>query len=354
MKVLQIMAGSNTGGAETAFADTVLGLHKAGLKQHAIIRKGAPCAAIFKEQGLPFTALSFRKPFGFMTKRTIRNIIKEFQPYIVQTWMKRATSMCPVGDFVHVGWFGGYYSVPHFSNCDYLVGVTPDISRHHITEGRPQEETAVLRTFCPIMESTPVDRKELDTPADAPLLLNLARLHPKKGIDILLKALVDVPKAYLWIAGEGPLREELIALAKDLKVIDRVRFLGWRDDRVALLQAADICVFPSRYEPFGTVMVEAWAYKVPLIAAASAGPKAHVKNMENGLLIPIDDVDALSKAINLAIEDKSLANRMVDNGYQYYKATFTEEKIMQSYQNFYERIYKRGKTRGLNAKVAVS
>ena len=76
-----------------------------------------------------------------------------------------------------------------------------------------------------------------------------------------------------------------------------MRFLGWRDDRAALLAAADVCVMPSRYEPFGTVMAEAWSAGTPLIVAAAQGPRAYVKDGENGLMVPIDDAAALAAAI---------------------------------------------------------
>ena len=76
-----------------------------------------------------------------------------------------------------------------------------------------------------------------------------------------------------------------------------MRFLGWRTDRGALLRAADICVLPSRWEPFGTVMLEAWAAGTPLVAAASQGPAALIEDGGNGLLVPVDDVAALAAAV---------------------------------------------------------
>lgn len=340
------MGGREVGGAETAFADTVCTLHKKGLKQQAVIRDGAPCEKMLKSAGIPVTTLPFRKPFDWKTRPGIEKVISNFQPDIVQTWMNRATQFCPQksfrkqvkNPFIHVGWFGGYYKVSNYHNCEYLVGVTPDICRHQVAEGWPTERVQVLRTFCPSQTAKAVNRQDFDTPEDVPLLLNLARLHPKKGLDVLLKALVDIPSAYLWIAGEGPLRGELEVLAKSLQVDHRVLFLGWRNDRAALLETADICVFPSRYEPFGTVMVEAWLHKVPLVTAASAGPKAHVKNGENGMLVPIDDVNALAGAVNAVIADKKLADKIVAGGFETYISDFTEEKVVQSYFDFYQSI----------------
>ena len=72
--------------------------------------------------------------------------------------------------------------------------------------------------------------------------------------DILLQALIQIPIAHLWLAGDGPLRQELERLAQNLGLLDRVHFLGWRKDRSALLLAADVVVMPSRYEPTSLVV----------------------------------------------------------------------------------------------------
>ena len=338
MKLIQIMAGKATGGAETAFMDTVIALHKRGLNQHAVIKKGAPCEAFLKQAGVPYTALPFRQLFDFTTKKSIASLMDTFQPDVVQTWMNRATKFCPKVKGVHVGWYGGYYDVANYKNCDYLVGVTPDICAHQKQSGWPEDKIQVLRTFAPVEDVPPVSRQDLDTPEDGIVLLSLARLHKKKAIDILLKALVQIPHAYLWIAGDGPLQKELEGLAQILGLSRRVRFLGWRNDRTALLKACDICVFPSRYEPFGTVIVEAWAYKVPLVTAASAGPKAHVIDGENGMLVEIDDIDGLATAVNKVIANSSLRDKIVANGYKAYEKDFSEEKVAQSYIDFYNRI----------------
>ena len=68
--------------------------------------------------------------------------------------------------------------------------------------------------------------------------------------------------------GEGPEREALQRLAVERRLKDRVKFLGWRTDRASLFKTADFCVFPSREEPFGNVVVEAWARGTP----SSCGP----------------------------------------------------------------------------------
>src|SRR5208337_2463289 len=117
-----------------------------------------------------------------------------------------------------------------------------------------------------------VEPETIGTPAGTPVLLVLARLQPAKGIDTAIRALAHIPDAVLWIAGDGPLLRDLQALADEVGVSSRVRFLGWRDDRSALLRAASLVLVPSRHEPFGNVVVNAWAHGVPLVATHSEGP----------------------------------------------------------------------------------
>ena len=337
-RVLQVMAGAEHGGAETYFVDLVLALERAGLEQHVVIRRNANRAEALRAGGVEPVELRFGGLFDWRTRRALRREIAAFKPDVAQTWMSRATHFCPRGDFVHVGWLGGYYKPKYFRACDHVVGVTADIVDHLVRHGWPPSRAHHLPTFAANGETPPTDRGELATPETAPLLLALGRMHERKAFDILLTALAEVPDAYLWLAGEGPLRAKLEALAERLGVASRVRFLGWRTDRAALLAAADICVMPSRYEPFGTVMIEAWAHRVPLVAAASAGPRGLIEDGRNGLLAPVDDPAALAAVIKRLLGDRALAARLAAAGHAAYRRSYTEAAVVRRYFEFFERV----------------
>jgi glycosyltransferase involved in cell wall biosynthesis len=252
--------------------------------------------------------------------------------------MGRAGIFASRGRAKTVGWYGGYYKLARFQNCDYHVALTDDIAQHIVAQGVDPSRVEIIHTYADIPSEPALPRSTFDTPDDVPLLLALARLHEKKGLDVLLEALVRVPEAYLWIAGAGPLEGELKDLTAKLGLEARVRFLGWRTDRGALLKAADICTFPSRYEPFGTVMVDAWAAGTPLIAAAAQGPKAYVKNEVNGLLIPIDDVTALADAIERLIADDTLRTHIVDGGRTTFESDFSRRAFVERSMTFYRKV----------------
>jgi glycosyltransferase involved in cell wall biosynthesis len=334
-RVLHLLAGGEAGGAETYCTETLVALAAAGVEQQIVTRPHPAREAQLRAAGITVITAPFGGWLDWQTKRTIRQALVEFGPDIVQAWMGRAASFLPRSVAVNIGWFGGYYDLKRFRRANHFVGCTYDIARYIREKGIASERVHTIHTFADLDQLPAVERASLDTPEGVPLLLFLGRLHEKKGIDIALQALAGLPEYWLWIAGEGPLRIELEALAGRLGVANRVRWLGWRTDRGALLRAADMLLVPSRYEPFGTIMVEAWATGTPLVAAAAAGPAAYVRDGENGLLVPIDDSAALAGAVERVLGDSELRRRLVEGGTATYEGGFTKTKIVQAWQELY-------------------
>jgi glycosyltransferase involved in cell wall biosynthesis len=168
-------------------------------------------------------------------------------------------------------------------------------------------------------------------------------MHAVKGIDTLLRAAVAVPSLYLWLAGDGPERAAYEALARELGLADRTRFLGWRQDRKALLEACDICVLPSRYEPFGTVIIEAWAAGRPLVATDADGARQYVHDGADGLLCPRDDPPALADRLSRLLAEPGLATRLAAAGLQRYAADFTRDIVITRLLDSYRHAHALGK-----------
>ena len=147
-----------------------------------------------------------------------------------------------------------------------------------------------------------------------------------------------MPNAYLWIAGDGPLRGELATMAEKLAVKPRVRFLGWRDDVASLLNASDIFVCPSRHEPLGNVILEAWSQSVPVVAADSYGPGMLIEHLVSGILVPVNDPIMLAKGIRSVVEDDHLRAEISERGRAAFEAEFTEAAVVQRYLQFFQGI----------------
>jgi glycosyltransferase involved in cell wall biosynthesis len=114
-----------------------------------------------------------------------------------------------------------------------------------------------------------------------------------------------------------------------------VRFLGWRTDASALYRAADVCVFPSRYEPLGNVVIQAWAHGLPVVAAASQGPAALIHDGEAGLLTPIDEPDALAANIRRLLDDRSLRARLAQAGLERVEGEFSETAVVAQWRSLF-------------------
>lgn len=338
MKVLQAMGGAEYGGAEAFFIRLVTGLHRAGLEQRAVIGRNAKRAEILRSEGLETAELPFGGIFDLRTRPALKREIKAFGPDIVLSWMSRAARLCPKGEFIHVGRLGGYYDPKYYRSCDHLIGNTEDIADYLRKVGWPADRIHYLPNFVADRRAEPVDRRELFAPPGMPLLLAMGRLHDDKAFDVLLEALPRIPNAYLWLAGEGPLRGQLEKQAERLAVKHRVCFLGWREDTAALLAACDVFVCPSRIEPLGNVVIEAWAQSIPVVAADSLGPGKLVEHMKTGMLTPVDDARSLAQTIRYVLEEENVRERIARDGRAAYEEHFTEASVIGQYLDFFQRI----------------
>jgi hypothetical protein len=337
---MHIMAGATEGGAENIMLESVLALAETDLVQHVVTRPDNEFRIQkFRQAGIGVDVSAFNNSWPFPTRRVIGDAITQFKPDVIEYWMGRAGQFAPKQYSTRsIGWYGGYYKLARFANCEWHVGLTIDLLRHIREQGVSDNRSSIVHTYADFTGADPASRKALDTPDGAPVALALARLHEKKGLDTLLDATAKIDGLYVWIAGDGPIEAELKAHCARLGLEDRVRFLGWRNDRGALLAACDVVAFPSRYEPFGTVTVDAWAASRPLVAADAAGPAAYVKDGVNGLLVPKNDVDALADALRKVVTDAALAAHLVAGGRVSYEAQFTKAAFQRDSLALYEKI----------------
>ncbi|MDX1737548.1 MAG: glycosyltransferase, partial [Alphaproteobacteria bacterium] len=232
-KLLQIMAGAKVGGAEKFFERLAIAFENAGIKQRVAIRQNNDRTALLREAGIQPFEYRFGGILDLTTQRKIQNLTDDFEPDIILAWMSRGAQYLPKKvsqNCIRVARLGGYYNLKYFKKCDYLIGNTEDICTYLKNEGWPAEKVVYLPNFVDDTLAPPIDRSQFNTPESVPLLLGLGRLHENKAFDTGIKALVDIPNAYYWIAGEGPRRQELMDLAEKLGVSERVKFLGWRND----------------------------------------------------------------------------------------------------------------------------
>jgi len=336
MSVLHLLGTAGEGGAETYFVDLATSLAQAGVSQAAALRGNANRQAALQAAGVPSAVCRFGGPLDFATRPQVAGFARKHEVKLALAWMNRAARHTPKGPWARIGRLGGYYNLKYYRGFDALVANTEDIADWIIAQGWPAGHVRYIPNFAAAPpDQAPAERAALATPAQAPLLLSMGRLHEAKGHDVSLQALAQLPDAYLWIAGVGPLEAKLKALAAALGVAERVRFLGWRTDAAALYRACDLVVFPSRYEPLGNVVIQSWAHGAPVAAAAAQGPAALIRDGEDGLLVPIDDPDALGQAIARALADPALRARLARNGQARVAAEFSRAAVIAQWRQLF-------------------
>lgn len=143
-------------------------------------------------------------------------------------------------------------------------------------------------------------RKELGIPEDGFVAISVGELNKNKNHEVIIRALAKSSNQQIHyaICGEGLLRKNLIKLAKDLGLSDRIHLLGFRKDIFDLLKAADLFVFPSFREGLSVALMEAMAAGLPVIASKIRGNSDLIEDGRGGLLVNPKEVEGFAKAID--------------------------------------------------------
>ena len=152
-----------------------------------------------------------------------------------------------------------------------------------------------------------------------PLLLYVGRMTAQKGPDLLIEAVPHVlkfyPSAKFFMAGQGDMRYQIEERARQLGVHHAMRFFGFleRSKAVDLYRACDCVCMPSRNEPFGIVVLEAWSAGKPIIATNQGGPSELIWHDINGLKVDAS-ADSIAWGIGTLFSDFDHARWMGRNG----------------------------------------
>jgi len=163
-------------------------------------------------------------------------------------------------------------------------------------------------------------------------IVTVARLIPHKGIDGILKTLAQLNFEFeCVIIGDGPLKDNLIKLAKDLKL--DVKFIQnlSKKEVANWLKSSDIFILNSSYEGLPHIVLEAMANDCPVIASRVGGTPEVVKNNKNGLLFEYNNIDQLKEKIMTIKNDAKLREKLIQNGKNFTKEFSDVEKMVERY-----------------------
>lgn len=182
-------------------------------------------------------------------------------------------------------------------------------------------------------------RRQLQIPPDAPVIGTIGQLAEQKGQLYLLHAVKHVmpqfPALRVVIIGKGALSEDLKRQAKILGIEQNVIFTGYRTDAIKLLSGFDLFVFPSLWEGFGLVLLEAMALEKAIVASRVSAIPESVVDGQTGLLVPAQNPDQLAEALARLLKSPELAQHMGRAGYERLTQHFSVPQMVSATETLY-------------------
>ncbi len=353
---LQLIGSKGLGGAERWFQRFCAALAERGAPAAMGIRAGSGLDRAHQhllEPRLPCHRLPFRTVWDPVSRLAIGRLVKRLQPSIVQTYMGRATRLTRlsrrpgVARPIHLTRLGGYYELSPYRHADAWIGNTRQLCDWMLQQGLPAKRVYQIYNFVDPPTPKPAAkieqlRLELGLRPDEQLLLCAGRFVSCKGHRDLLDALARLPTELggrrwrLLMLGDGPLMLTLQQQATALGIAQRILWLGWRPNPAPYLQLCDLVVFPSlEIETLGNVILEAWAWRRPLVTTAFRGAREIARHGEDAWCVPCEDALALADGIRQLLQEPGLASALAERGAQRVEQTFSRDAIMQRYLELY-------------------
>lgn len=356
LRILHSEAATGWGGQEQYIHRMMLAMRDRGHELEVVCQPHAQLNGRLKEEGFTVHTLPMDGPANYLRGvARIRKILSEGRFDVLNTHSRRDTMLAGVAGRLagtplivrtrHLakkpGSLLSYTVVPH------RVTTASEFVRQGLIErGVPESHAAVVY---PAVELPPLTgqstlRKELRLAPNDIVVGCVAVMRQQKGhrelIDAMATLIAERPNLHLVLVGGGsPVFEEIQAYVQERGLTRRVHMLGMRNDVPNLLQGFDIFALATRQEASGTVFVEAGAMGVPVIGTRVDGVPEMMKDGVNGMLVPLDDVAALTQAIRSLVEDPELRARMGQAGLEFcrHSGYFSLEAMVERVESAYMR-----------------
>ena len=317
MRIMHVIGSREEAGEERLFLRLTAALAAHGEEVLCVLR---PSSVLHDRlaPGVDCELVRMRSIFDPFARARIGAVARAFGAEVVQTWLGRATRLTRLqsrreGLPVHVARVGGHHDVRAMRHADAWIASTPGTRAHLVQAGLPAE-----RVFhVPRMVGSPAVlaaterealRRELGIAHDDAVAACLGRLHRERGVDLALEALARLPERVagrrlrLVVVGDGSQRRALARQAAELGLGERVRWAAAPAQPLRYLALADVLVYPSRESAVASGILEAWNHGVPVVASASAGARELIEPGVSGTIVPVEDVDALARAMRRVLE----------------------------------------------------
>lgn len=363
--IMHVIDTTGPGGAETVFIELADRMRRRGYRSVVVIRGPGWVQDTLIQRGLEPVVLEARGSFNLSYLRQLMRLIRRERVDLIQSHL--------LGSNVYgalAGWLtrrpviGSFHGMVDISPEERLRGLKLWIMqrglRHTVTVSdslaRAVAEQQLLDPtrnhviyngiHLERYQRAPAGRlhDRLGLPASARLVVSLGNVRPAKAYENLIAAaarlLPDQPELHFVVAGHvkdnvmAPLRQQM----EDLDVTDRIHFIGFVDDAAELLSDADLFVLSSRSEGFSIATVEALASGVPAVVTRCGGPEEIVTPGEDALMVPIDEPEALARAVEQLLVDSELRQRLARAGRETARRRFGMATMLDCYEALYREL----------------
>lgn len=368
IKVLHTIRQGKIGGGETHVINLIEQLNSEHFESLLLAFTEGPMVDKMRARGIKTYVLKTEKPFDFTKWGQVEKILVDNKIDIVHAHGTRASSnsfyaarKCgiPLIYTVH-GWsfhpdqsfFVKKIRLLSESQLIKKSDFTICVSNNNLLDGRSHFKIAkakVIRSGIDLEKFnyrlTVSDlRGEFGIGERDILVGYVVRITKQKDPFTLIKAIslipVDLKIKFLFV-GEGDLKDQSIALAKQLKVHDRIIFTPFREDVPAVLKAIDIYCLPSLWEGLPIGLLEAMAMKKAVIATAIDGTKEVIEHMENGILVPVSSPQILADSIMMLAGNVELLSSLGANALETIKRDYDNERMTKQIENIYSELSRR-------------
>jgi glycosyltransferase involved in cell wall biosynthesis len=379
-KIAYLIDGLSMGGAERLMVPVLKHLSPEHFYAHVCtmqIKDGNPLADEIRSLGIPVDCLNIRHLRDLDAIPRLIKYLKRIGADLVHTQLEAANilgnisakllrlpSVCTIHVMpslsvktkTRLHQRAEWLALRYF--CDRVISVAEEARRYHmeISHASPDQVTTIhsgidLSGFLTLdyaYERNAV-RAELSIPRDSNLLVTVAVLRPLKGIQFMIRALPAVlashPNTYYLIVGDGPHHHALAQEVETAGLQKRVVFAGMRKDVPRLLAGSDVFVLPTLTEALPTVLAEAMAARLPIVASRVGGIPEMIANGQNGFLVTPEDLDGLARACNHLLEHPEKRADMGMEGWKIARQKFSiDRQVEQLKEIYFEQLHAYGKS----------
>jgi glycosyltransferase involved in cell wall biosynthesis len=337
MKILNIMLSRGLGGIEQSYIDYSKMLKVQNIEHSNI---SSYFAKINKMQKPDYLLTNCGSWDSFSVSK-LKNIIKKESPDIIIAHGRRAAEFTLKAKNARIKVISIIHSekLKIINKADHIISLTERMRLETIRQHIDKNKVSVLPNSIDTDSILPKYDKEFQSP---PVIGAMGRLVYKKGFDVFLESLAILKKEGVQfkaiLAGKGPEERNLKSLVSDFGLENFVEFTGWVKDKPDFFQKIDVFCLPSRLEPFGIVLLEAMANKVPVISANCSGPSEIIKHMKDGFLLQENSASKLAAGLEYMITQEEEAKKYAENAYIKVKDKYDTKILSKKLKNVIENL----------------